>query len=68
MTKTFHLRNKKNQLVGIRVETEKDIFNIPVLDSRVDNKRLLKFEKQQNQHRGSRYFKPSYSVAGYSYN
>lgn len=78
MRKTSKQTNLLNgeKLVGIRVTKftdgiESDRFDIPVVDVRhgaASRKRVSAIIKQQNIQRGSKYFKPSYSVIGRSYN
>lgn len=63
-----HLVNKNNELVGIRIETEKETFTIPLADVRRNRKQVDKIIKASNIQQGSKYIKPSYSVAGYHYN
>jgi hypothetical protein len=41
---------------------------MPVFDVRDQRKKVEMILKQRNVDRGSKYFKPSYSVIGYSYN
>lgn len=65
MTKRFHIKDKNDNVVGIRVETAKETFVIPVVDVRVDRKRVEAFEARNK--RESKFFKPSYSLFGYRY-
>lgn len=64
MTKRTLLKDANDNLVGIRVETRKDTFTIPVADVRVNRERAEKILKAQNK---SKYMKPTYSLMGYSY-
>lgn len=73
MNKTIvtHLKDKNDDLIGIRVQTKKDDFNIPVLDVRrsEDTRRKVNvFRKDANAHRGSKFMKTTYSLWGYRYN
>ncbi len=56
------------RVVGFRVQNEEKNFVIPVLDNRYDPGVVSAQIKANNIQRGSKYFKPSYSVLGYSYN
>jgi hypothetical protein len=75
-SKVSHVFDKKKEeggrLVGIRVtKGNGDEVDIPVVDATrsEDHRRLVRaIEKASNMQRGSKYFKPSYSVLGYSYN
>jgi hypothetical protein len=70
-TEVTHLHNNKNQLVGIKVKTDLETFTVPVLDVRrsEDERQIVeKFIKAERSHSGSKFFKPSYSLLGYSYN
>ena len=65
--RTF-LLNKKKELIGIRVEkSEGEIFDIPIADVRRDRRQVESIVKYANIHKGSKFFKPSYSVLGYKY-
>jgi hypothetical protein len=52
--------------VGIRVETNSGKFTIPVIDVRRNRDAVERMEKAAQ--RGSKYFNPSYSITGHSYN
>lgn len=61
---------EEKEIIGIKIETDKESFIIPVMDSRrdFDKERLRNFTKSQNIGKGSQYFAASYSCIGYSYN
>lgn len=67
-TKTTHLQNKDGEIVGIKVETLKETFTVPVLDVRRNREIAELVLKGANIAKGSKYIKPSYSWYGYSYN
>lgn len=72
MKKTIvtNLKDKSDNVIGIRVETLKETFTIPVLDVRRSDgtrRRANEFIKDANAHRGSKFLKPSYSLYGYRY-
>lgn len=70
-TKIFNLLDKQNDLVGVRAETYKEEFVIPVVDVRKSDKhreRAARMQKAVNIKNGSKFFKPTYSGMGYSYN
>ena len=68
MTKKTNLFNKDNQLIGIKVETDKEQFIIPVADVRRNRGLVESIIKASNISKGSKFFKPSFSILGYSYN
>lgn len=71
MTKVYNLLNKKDEVIGINVETKKESFTIPVVDVRRSDDQRRKANqilKAANIHKGSKFFSPSYSWLGYSYN
>lgn len=63
--KKNYLKDKNDNVVGISIETEKEVFTIPVVDVRVNRKRAEAFEKSQQT--GSKFFKPSCSLLGHRY-
>lgn len=74
-TKVTHLTREFtegiNTLVGIQVETEEDKFVIPVVDVRISPEARKKAEsiiKNNRAEQGSKFFRPSFSVLGRSYN
>lgn len=71
MTKTEKIF-KEEKLIGYKItKQDEKPFTVPVIDVRrnEDQRRLAEYViKQNNAQRGSRYFKPSYSILGYSYN
>lgn len=74
-TKISHLTKEfvpgEKTLVGIKVETGNEKFTIPVVDVRTSDRHRERVEeiiKQSNISRGSKFFNPSYSGMGYSYN
>ena len=75
MPTTTHLTQEfkpgEKTLVGIKVETPKETFIIPVVDVRTSERHREAAEdiiKQSNIFKGSRFFKQSYSWYGFSYN
>lgn len=66
--KVSELRNAKDEVIGIHVETGKDVFTIPVADVRRNRKQANAILKSANIHAGSKFIRPSYSLLGYSYN
>lgn len=68
MTTRKNLIDRNGNIVGIKVETDKETFTVPVFDVRINRKAAEGFEKQQRTAAGSKYFRPSYSLGGYSYN
>lgn len=65
--KRSHLHNKQGDLVGIKVETEKETFVIPVRDVRVNRVKAEAAIKANNINTGSKFLRPSYSLMGYRY-
>lgn len=56
-------------IVGYRVTNNKgEVFDIPVVDSRIDSGKADWMIKNQNAQKGSQFIKPSYSLMGHSYN
>lgn len=71
MTKVSTIKKEGQLSHAIRVETDNDTFNIPVIDVRDGEKARISAEKvlkQANIAKGSKYFKPTFSLYGYSYN
>lgn len=63
--------SQNDSLVGIKVESSKETFTIPIVDVRngfSQRERADEMIKQENIQRGSKYFSPSTSLMGYSYN
>jgi hypothetical protein len=70
-TEVSHLKDKDDNLVGIKVKTEEETFTVPVVDVRLsENKRnaAKAIIKAANIQRGSKHMKTSYSLWGYKYN
>lgn len=58
----------KKELVGYNVKTHDDEFRIPVVNGVRNPQEAKEMQKALNIQTGSKFFKPSYSVLGYSYN
>lgn len=67
MTKTKNIE-RDGRVIGIHVETDKESFTIPVADVRINRKMVERIQKAANIQTGSKYFRPSFSWSGYSYN
>lgn len=70
MTTVTTLKQDNRCSYGIKVETDKQDFVIPVIDCRDGEearKRTARTEKQVRNNRGSKFMKPSYSVMGNCY-
>ena len=67
MTKRFNLINKNTkEIVGIKVETDKEVFVIPIVDvRRNDDQRRI--AERMNKGKSSKFMKPSYAQLGLSY-
>jgi hypothetical protein len=60
--------NSDNQWVGVRGYNKKDgDFVVPVLDARVERSKVISATYATNFSKGSKYMRPSNSVAGFSY-
>lgn len=62
---------QSDALIGIKVESHNETFTIPIVDvtkSYSQRERAEEMIKENNIQRGSRFFKPSFSVLGHSYN
>ena len=67
MTKRFNLVNKNTkEIVGIRVETDKGFFTIPIVDVRRSDDQRRKAERM-NKGTKSKFMSPSFSGNGLSY-
>lgn len=63
-TKISHLKDKSDNVVGIRVKTAKETFTIPVVDVRVSEDKRCKANqmiKEANRQRGSRFINNKFS-------
>lgn len=61
--------DSKERIIGVADESKKDgRFIIPVADVRRNRGQVERIEKYANIEKGSKFFKPSYSLLGYSYN
>jgi len=59
---------KNDQWVGVSAYSKKDgAFTIPVMDARRERQRVANTIKSVNSSKGSSFMKPSFSVAGHSY-
>jgi hypothetical protein len=66
LTKEFE--EGKPELVGYRVKTHDDEFDIHVVNAIRNPQRAKEIQKAANIQRGSKFFKQSFSLLGYSYN
>lgn len=69
-TEISNLKDKDDNIVGIRVQTAEKDFTIPVMDVRVSDgmrRKAIQFMKEQNAYHGSKFLNPSYSLWGYKY-
>ena len=67
----LHVVKQSDALIGIKVQTLDETFTIPIIDVRngySQRERAEEMVKANSIQNGSKYFKPSYSVLGYSYN
>jgi hypothetical protein len=67
MTKKFNLINKNKQLVGYKIETDKDSFIIPVVDVRRNEDQRRIAERMVKNNNRSKFMHPSFSQIGLSY-
>lgn len=72
-TKVTHLRSndETKRSYVIKVDTHDDSFRIPVVDVRDGEKAremATSIQKARNVAQGSKFFQPSFSLLGYSYN
>lgn len=73
MNKTIvtHLKNKDQQIVGIRVKTNDDEFDIPIVDVRHSEAKRIKAKammKAANAQRGSKFIGTAFSGSDLKYN
>lgn len=66
-TKISHLKKENKFSYGIKVETEKDAFVIPVVDVRDGEDARRKAENIIKSQNKGKFMQPSFSVMGYSY-
>lgn len=66
-TVVSHLRNEKDELVGIKVKTYDDEFTIPVLDVRRSEGERRVVNNMIKQTNRSKYLQPSFGSGGGSY-
>lgn len=70
-SKVSHLtkgEGDEKRLIGIKVENDKESFIVPIIDGVKNPQQANLAIKAVNVQTGSRFFKPSYSVLGRSYN